>query len=131
MPETTILYDPDCGFCRWSLGKVLAWDRRGALRPVALDSDEAERLLAGMSPEKRMASWHLVDSAGRVHSAGAAFPPLLQLLPGGRPLGALSTRAPRLTQRAYGFVAGHRSVWGRLITDGAKARADRRIAGRG
>jgi predicted DCC family thiol-disulfide oxidoreductase YuxK len=130
MPHTTILYDSDCGFCRWSLAKVLGWDRRRALRPVALDTEEAGHLLGGMSQEERMASWHLVDAEGRRHSAGAAFPPLLRLLPGGGPLAALSARAPRLTERGYSFVAGHRSLWGRLVTSGAKRRDDRRIASR-
>src|SRR5436190_23119771 len=32
MAQATLLYDRDCGFCRWLLGKVLAWDRRGVLR---------------------------------------------------------------------------------------------------
>jgi hypothetical protein len=28
------------------------------------------------------------------------------------------------------LIAGHRSLWGKLVTDGAKRRADRRIAER-
>ena len=46
--QATLLYDRDCGFCRWCLGKVLAWDRRRSIRPVAIQSEEAHRLLAGM-----------------------------------------------------------------------------------
>jgi predicted DCC family thiol-disulfide oxidoreductase YuxK len=130
MPEATLFYDSDCGFCRWCLGKVLAWDRRRALRPVALQSEQASRLLAGMPEEKRLASWHLVDGDGAVRSAGAAFPGLFRLLPGGAPLAALTSRAPRATDRAYRWVAGNRSRWGRLVTDGAKRRADRRIENR-
>ena len=76
-----------------------------------------------------MASWHLVEQEGRCRSAGAAFPPLFRLLPGGSPLAALAARAPRPTERAYRWVAGNRSRWGKLVTDGAKRRADRRIAG--
>jgi simple sugar transport system ATP-binding protein len=30
MPSTTLIYDSDCGFCRWLLAKVPAWDRRTA-----------------------------------------------------------------------------------------------------
>ena len=71
----TVLYDQDCGFCRWSMAKILAWDRRGALRPVALQGPEADRLLPGMDPETKMASWHLLGPDGRVHSAGAAAAP--------------------------------------------------------
>jgi predicted DCC family thiol-disulfide oxidoreductase YuxK len=124
---TTLLYDSDCGFCRWALGKVLAWDRRGAVRPAKLTSEEADRLLGDMPAERRMSSWHLVDADGAVHSAGAGFPPLLRLLPGGSPLAGLAARAPRATERAYRFVAGNRSLWGKLVTDGAKRRADLRI----
>jgi predicted DCC family thiol-disulfide oxidoreductase YuxK len=103
-----LLYDADCGFCKWSLSKVLAWDRRGALRPVALQDPEADLLLGAMDPERRMASWHLVTPEGRVYSAGAAFPPLLRLLPGGRPLSALTAAFPRATERAYRWVADNR-----------------------
>jgi predicted DCC family thiol-disulfide oxidoreductase YuxK len=130
MPESTLLYDSDCGFCRWCLGKVLAWDRRHALRPMALQSEQASPLLAGMPEEQRLASWHLVDSDGAVRSAGAAFPELFRLLPGGAPLAAITSRAPRVTDRAYRWVAGNRSRWGKLVTDGAKRRADRRIENR-
>jgi predicted DCC family thiol-disulfide oxidoreductase YuxK len=130
MAHATLLYDRDCGFCRWCLGKVLAWDRRRSLRPVAIQSEEANRLLAGMPEDQRLASWHLVDGEGAVRSAGAAFPGLLRLLPGGAPLAALTSRAPRATDRAYRWVAGNRSRWGKLVTDGAKRRADQRIEDR-
>jgi predicted DCC family thiol-disulfide oxidoreductase YuxK len=130
VPAATLLYDSDCGFCRWSLGKVLAWDRRRRIRPVSLQSKEAERLLAGMPEEERMASWHLVGEGGEVSSAGAGIAPLLRLLPGGAPLAAVAARAPRAMERGYRFIAGHRSLWGKLVTDGAKRRADRRIAER-
>jgi predicted DCC family thiol-disulfide oxidoreductase YuxK len=130
MASATLLYDADCGFCRWSLAKILAWDRRRALRPVSLQSEEASSMLSGMPAEKRMASWHLVDAEGEVRSAGAGFPQLLRLLPGGSPLAAAAARAPRLTERGYRWVAGHRSLFGRLISDRAKQRADRRIAER-
>jgi predicted DCC family thiol-disulfide oxidoreductase YuxK len=127
MATVTLLYDRDCGFCRWCLGKVLAWDRRRAFRPVAIQSEEADRLLQGMPPDERLNSWHLVDADGEVRSAGAAFPGLLRRLPGGSPLAALTVRAPRATDRAYRWVAGNRSRWGKLVTDGAKRRADARV----
>jgi predicted DCC family thiol-disulfide oxidoreductase YuxK len=126
----TILYDSDCGFCRWSLAKLLRWDRRGVLRPVALQDQEAASLLAGMSEGERMASWHLVDAAGEVRSGGAALPGLLRLLPGGSPLASVAERAPRLRDRGYRWVAGHRSWFGRLLSERAKRRADLRIAAR-
>jgi predicted DCC family thiol-disulfide oxidoreductase YuxK len=125
-----ILYDADCGFCRVCLALVLAWDRRRRLRPVALQSSEAERLLAGMTEERRMASWHLVTQRSEFHSGGAAFPPLLRLLPGGRLLAAPAARFPGATQRGYELVAENRSQLGRVLPGGFKRRADRLIARR-
>jgi predicted DCC family thiol-disulfide oxidoreductase YuxK len=130
MPEPILLYDSDCGFCRWSLGKVLAWDRRGRIRPVSLQSKEAEQLLDGMPEERRFGSWHLVEPDGELRSAGAGIAPLLRRLPGGGPLAAIAARTPGAMERGYRFIASHRSLWGKLVTDGAKRRADRRIASR-
>jgi len=127
MRGTPVLYDADCGFCRWSLGKLLAWDRRRLLRPVALQDPEAERLLADMDEEERMASWHLVTQDGQVRSGGEALAPLLGMLPRGRPFAALAERMPRLLDRGYRFVAGHRTAFGRPVSSGARRRADRRI----
>jgi predicted DCC family thiol-disulfide oxidoreductase YuxK len=116
MDRAAILFDSDCGFCRRSLERILAWDRRGHLRPVALQDPEADELLAGMDRERRMGSWHLVTADGRVYSAGAAFPPLLRLLPGGRPLAALTAAFPGVTERGYRWVARNR---GRLARSGS------------
>ena len=122
-----VLYSRTCNFCKWSLSKLLAWDRRGRLRPVALQDPEAERLLPGMSEEERMASWHLITPDGQRHSGGPAAAPLLRELPGGRPLAALVERMPRVVDRAYRFVSGHRPALGRPLTEGAKRRSERRI----
>jgi predicted DCC family thiol-disulfide oxidoreductase YuxK len=125
-----LLYDEDCGFCRWSLGWVLRADRRGVVEPLALGSHDADRLLDHMPPEEREASWHLAAPDGRLWSGGYAAPPLLRLLPGGRlPAFVLGT-APELTDRAYRWVADHRSAFSKLISDRAKARADRLISAR-
>jgi predicted DCC family thiol-disulfide oxidoreductase YuxK len=122
-----VLYDTDCGFCRWSLAKLLAWDRHRRLRPVAIQSAEGQRLLADLSEAKRLSSWHLVAPEGRLRSAGAAAAPLLRTLPGGVPLAALLERFPSATEGAYAWVAAHRGRLGRLIPAAAKRRADARI----
>jgi predicted DCC family thiol-disulfide oxidoreductase YuxK len=116
-----ILYDADCGFCRWAVDRVLAWDRAGKLRPVPLQGPEADRLLPGMSEEARMASWHLVLD-GRVYSGGAVAAPLLRLLPGGRPLAPAVAAFPGLSDRAYRLVARNRDRFGRLA--GARCEVD-------
>jgi predicted DCC family thiol-disulfide oxidoreductase YuxK len=116
--RVALLYDSDCGFCRRALAGVLVWDRHGRLRPVSLRDPEADELLADMPPERRAASWHLVTPDGRVHSAGAGFPPLLRLLPGGRPLAALAAAFPGATERGYRVVARNRGRLGRALRSG-------------
>ncbi len=129
-PRQIVLYDRDCGFCRWALAKILAADRGRTLRPVPLQDPEAERLLGGMNSEERMASWHLVGPDGEVRSGGEALAPLFRELPGGAPLAALAERLPAAAVRGYRWVAEHRTVFGKPVTEGAKRRADVRIAER-
>ena len=125
-----VLYDADCGFCRFCLALVLSWDRRGHLRPVALQGAEADSLLSEMPVPERAQSWHVVIG-GEVYSAGDAFPPLLRLLPAGRPLAALAARLRGPTARGYRLVADHRSQLGHLLPRAATRWADRRIRQRG
>jgi predicted DCC family thiol-disulfide oxidoreductase YuxK len=129
-PAVTVLYDRDCGFCRWSVGRLLAWDRGGRLRPVAIQSEEGERLLADLTPEQRLASAHAIDAAGRRTSGGDAIAPVAGALPGGRPLAALARRAPGLSRAGYDAIAGRRPLLGKLVSDRAKQRADGRITER-
>jgi predicted DCC family thiol-disulfide oxidoreductase YuxK len=112
--ELVVLYDRDCGFCKWSVDKLLAWDRRRRLRPLAIQSEEGGRLLAPIPPERRLDSWHLVAD-GELRSGGAAAPRLFAALPGGPPLAAVLRAFPRATDRAYGWVAGHRDLLARLL----------------
>ena len=116
-----ILYDDECGFCRWSADMILAWDVHHRLRPVALQDPEADLLLRGMSKERKMASWHLVTPDGRIRSAGAAVPELMRLLPAGVPLAKIARLAPGPTEAAYRFVANHRDRLASLL--GPKRRA--------
>jgi predicted DCC family thiol-disulfide oxidoreductase YuxK len=128
MEAAPILYDADCGFCRWSLAQVLRLDRQHVLRPLALQDPQAATLLPGMTQEERMASWHLVGEDGRVYSGGAAFAPLLRLVPGGRPLARVAAAFPGLADLAYRAVADRRSLFGRLVPASSAARARERIA---
>jgi predicted DCC family thiol-disulfide oxidoreductase YuxK len=121
MKPAVLLYDSDCGFCRWSVDKILAWDRRRRLRPVALQDPEADRLLGRMNADLKMGSWHLVTADGRVYSGGAAAAPLVRLLPRGRPLAAVLAAFPGLTDRTYRLVARNRDRFGRLVGQSACA----------
>ena len=47
---------------------LLAWDRWGRLRAVALQAPEGDELLPGLGRHQQMASWHLVAPAGCVRS---------------------------------------------------------------
>jgi predicted DCC family thiol-disulfide oxidoreductase YuxK len=122
-PRWIVLYDSDCGFCRTALAVILSADRARRLRPLALGTEEADRLLADLTPEQRDASWHLVSPDGARESAGAAGPPLLRLLPGGALPAAVLAKAPQRTQLTYQWVADHRSTFSRWIPSTAKRRA--------
>jgi predicted DCC family thiol-disulfide oxidoreductase YuxK len=111
----TVLYDVDCGFCRWAMALFLRWDRDRILLPVAIQDGEGQRLLAGMNTDRRLASWHLV-SDGSVVSAGAALPKLVGLMPRGRVPSLAMTALGPLTRRGYQLIADHREIPGRRLT---------------
>jgi predicted DCC family thiol-disulfide oxidoreductase YuxK len=113
MTAHPIRYDPDCGFCRVCVAVLLSWDCRGRLEPV---------------PGEELDSWQLVLPGGEVLAAGDAFPPLFRLLPGGAPLAKLSERFPGASNRAYRWVADHRSAFGRPIPARVRRWADRVIS---
>jgi predicted DCC family thiol-disulfide oxidoreductase YuxK len=119
-----VLYDADCGLCRALLAGLLHWDRGRQLQPLALQSPEADALLAGLAPAERLASWHLVSPAGQRYSGGGALPPLLRLLPGGRAPAAAFARFPRLADGGYRWVAEHRTGLSRLLPARLKRHAD-------
>jgi predicted DCC family thiol-disulfide oxidoreductase YuxK len=115
MDRAVVLFDEDCGFCRWATGELLAWDRRGRLRAVALQAPEAVQLLPGLDRDQQMASWHLVAPDGRVRSAGRAVAPLLRLLPAGTPLAVVAESFPKTTDRLYDWISRHRERLGSLL----------------
>ena len=124
--QSVVLYDQDCGFCKWSLDKILAWDRARRLRAVPIQSEEGERLLARVDPTVRLDSWHLVSTDGELFSAGAVAEPLARILPWGRPLAVVFGAFPGLTEGMYRCVAGHRNRWARLLRLDANCELRRR-----
>jgi predicted DCC family thiol-disulfide oxidoreductase YuxK len=128
MSDHLLLYDRDCGLCRTVTAVVLVLDRSGRLRPLALQSAEAQRVLPAMSAHERLASFHLVEEAtGSVDSAGAALAELAELLPGGRVSGGALRAAPEASELLYRLVADNRHRIGRWIPSPIKARATRRV----
>jgi predicted DCC family thiol-disulfide oxidoreductase YuxK len=122
-----VLYDGDCGLCKWLLAGLLRFDRAGRLRPIALQRPEADVLLADLDPVERMASMHVVSPDGTRMSAGAALPQLLRLLKCGRLPAAVCERFPRLTSAAYQWVATHRIGISRFVPGGLKKRAAEQV----
>ena len=119
MDRHVVLYDSECGFCRWSLDRLLRWDRRDRLRAAPIQSEEGDRLLADLTVADRLGSWHLITPDGRRYSGGAATAPIARLLPAGAPVAILADTFPGTTDRAYRWLARHRGwLSGRL---GARA----------
>jgi len=125
-----VLYDRECGFCRWSVAVLLRLDSRGMLDPVAIQSPEGQRLLAPLAEELRLASAHAVDASGNVRSGGDAAPLIATSLRGGGALSALAGASPPLTRAAYRFTAGNRTRLGRLVSPARRTAADRTLAER-
>ena len=123
-----VLYDRDCGWCRWSIAKLLAADRRLLLLPEPIQSEAGAFLLAGLDPAERLASAHAVTPDGRVHSAGDAAAPIAAVLPGGAALTTLLLASGGATHAVYRVIAANRATLGRLVTPAMLERADVRIA---
>jgi predicted DCC family thiol-disulfide oxidoreductase YuxK len=123
--NATVLYDRDCGFCRWTLAQLLRWDRGRRLRPVPIQSDEGQRLLAGVPEEERLASWHLVTADGEVHSAHEGFPGLFERLPAGSPVALLTRTLPGPFGAGYRALVDNRTRLGRRISERQREAATR------
>lgn len=121
MEPTTVLYDEDCGFCRWTADKVRSWDRRRNLAFTSIQSDRGGELLRDVPPGERLRSAHVVTAAGRLRSAGAAVAPVLRELPGGRPLALVAEAFPRTTDRVYRWTAARRTWFGARLGTAACA----------
>jgi len=128
--RSAVLYDANCRFCRWSLSWLLRLDRRRSLRPVALDSSEADALVGGMSDDERFGSWHLAVPGQDVSSGGAAVAPLVGCMTSSdriqRGIGYLTVPL----SLGYRIVARSRGRLGRLVGDRADARSRKLIEAR-
>jgi predicted DCC family thiol-disulfide oxidoreductase YuxK len=126
-----VLYDSDCGFCRWTIAWALKRDRNHVLGVAPIQSSTGAELLADLDPAERLESAHAVHDDGRRESGGAAVRTVLEVLPSARPLAWLAGLSPRLTEAVYRLVADHRSAVSRLVPARAKRRADALLASGG
>ncbi|HVS29601.1 MAG TPA: DCC1-like thiol-disulfide oxidoreductase family protein [Solirubrobacteraceae bacterium] len=120
-----VLYDADCGFCRWAMAWVLRRDDRRLLVAVPIQSSLGAELLADLDPGDRLLAAHAVGEDGRRRSGGAAAAEVLAALPSMRLPAHLAGSAPRITNLLYGIVAKRRMSFGRLVGRRARQRADR------
>ena len=109
-----LLHDRECGFCRRGVARVLSLDRDGLLSAVPIVSPEGDRLLRDLTPEQRLASWHVVDGRGRRWSAGRAAAPVLRRLRGLQWLAPVAEAFPGPVELVYRLVARNRRTLGRL-----------------
>lgn len=114
-----VLYDDDCGFCRWSADRIRRLDARGALAFAPIQGEVGLELLAAVPPELRLASMHAVTPDGRVWSGGEAVRVILAELPGGVITSTLASMFPELTDRLYRSLARHRERFGRILGEAA------------
>ncbi len=130
--RATVLYDEDCGFCRWALAKLLAWDRSRAAAPRA---DPGPRGASGCwpaCPRRSRGSPPGTSSAPTACFAQAARRSrrCWRCCLAGERLAGLAERAPGMLDRVYRWVAGHRTLLGKPVSIGARRRADAAVARR-
>lgn len=118
-----LLVDVDCGVCCWAGLRIAG--RTEGLRVRSIQSELGGPLLAGMTTERAMASWHL-HAGGRTTSGAAVFGELLEI--GGHPrAAAFARRAEPLLGVVYPFAARHRDVWARVVPRSARQRSRARL----
>jgi predicted DCC family thiol-disulfide oxidoreductase YuxK len=119
-----VLYDADCGFCRWAMAWAVGRDHHHVLVAVPIQSRLGAELLADVVSSERLRSARIVREDGCRRSGGAAAAEVLGALPATRALGRLASSMPRSTALLYSLVAARRKSFGRLVGREARRRAD-------
>lgn len=110
--SVTVLYDDDCGFCRWSADRIGRWDSRRRLVFASIQSARGRELLHAVPADLRLASMHAVTPDGRVWSGGEAVRVIVDELPGGSVLAAFAAAFPDATDALYRLAARNRERLG-------------------
>ena len=115
--KTLVLYDDDCGFCRWAVTVAGRLDAYGRLEPVALQTPGVlERF--GIPRAEAERALHVVAPDGSVYKAGDALRVMVSKLPWVWPLRFL-WRVPGfswLAERTYFLVADNRGSLARVAS---------------
>jgi predicted DCC family thiol-disulfide oxidoreductase YuxK len=119
-----VLYDADCGFCRWAVAWAVRRDHHHVLVTVPIQSPLGSELLVDVDPSDRLRSAHVVRDDGCRCAGGVAAADVLSVLPPTRTLGRLARSLPRTTALLYGVVAARRKSFGRLVGNEARRSAD-------
>jgi predicted DCC family thiol-disulfide oxidoreductase YuxK len=119
-----VLYDADCGICRWSMAWALRHDRGHRLIAAPIQSPLGAELLCDLTPDRRLATAHAVGADDRLRSGGDAAAAVLERLDRTRLLGRLARSVPGMTGYLYDAVATRRSAFGRFVGARARRRAD-------
>lgn len=109
-----VLFDADCGFCLYGRDLLRRWDRNDRLEP-GLIQQHADTTLADLSPAERLASWHAIHPDGRRESGAAALAAVLERLPLVGCAARVVRAFPGPADRAYAWVAAHRTGISRLL----------------
>jgi predicted DCC family thiol-disulfide oxidoreductase YuxK len=123
-----VLYDADCGFCRWAMAWAVRHDLEHVLITAPIQSPLGSELLADVALAERLGAAHVVSDAGHRDSGGDAAAEVLSALPATRALGRLARDLPGTTALLYGVVAAQRKSLGRLVGNAARRRADDLLA---
>jgi predicted DCC family thiol-disulfide oxidoreductase YuxK len=95
MTPLTVLYDGECGFCRWTAANLRRWDVERRLRVRPYQETDREPILKELLRGHRLAeSVHTLDGAGRVADGAAAVLAITAVLPCGRPVVQLFEASP-------------------------------------
>jgi predicted DCC family thiol-disulfide oxidoreductase YuxK len=116
LPDLTVLFDADCGFCGRSAVVVHRLDRARRIRFTPLQRG-VSTIEGAPSLERLIETIHVVDTQGHWTTGGEAWLRIMDLVPVLRPLAWIGRLpgARALVEPAYELVATHRHELRRLL----------------
>ena len=103
-----VFYDGECGLCAGVMVWALRRDRRHALRPMAVQSAEAQRLLGPARATRALEELHTWSDREGVRTGVEAVAALLARLPRWRRVAPLLSASVPLTRPFYRWIASRR-----------------------